>query len=286
MKEKRALGRGLASLLPDFSTEREDISDKIVMCELERIIPNPKQPRKYFDRKSLQELADSIKENGIIQPILAKRVGENFQIIAGERRFEAAKLSNLDKIPLIVRENDNSSDLELALIENIQREDLNPIEEANGYRMLIEEFGLSHEEVAKRVGKNRTTVTNFLRLLKLPRVIQDALLENKITMGHARTILAIDGETEQINFLNQIIKGNFSVRKAESISGNISKSGKSFKLDSKAHNPFLRSIIEDLQQILGTRVKIMQKKDSKGKLIIDFFSTQDLNRILALIRKT
>lgn len=286
MKEKRALGRGLASLIPDLSEIREDVSDKIIMCDVERIIPNPKQPRKSFDRGMLQELADSIKEKGMIQPMLAKRAGDRYQLIAGGRRLEAAKMSGLEKVPLIVRSAQNSEDLELALIENIQRENLNPMEEANGYKMLIDEFGLSHEEVAKRVGKSRTAVTNFLRLLKLPKVIQDALMESKITMGHARTILALEGETEQINFLKQILKGGFSVRKAESIARDITKSGKSFKLDSKAQNPFLRSIIEDLQRILGTRVRILQKKDSRGKIIIEFFSTQDLNRILALIRKS
>lgn len=285
MKERKALGRGLASLIPDVFTQREDISDRVILCDIEKVVPNPKQPRKSFEQTSLKELADSIREKGIIQPMLAKRVGNGYQLIAGGRRLIAAKMAGLDKVPIIVRASQNSEDIELALIENIQRENLNPMEEANAYRMLIDEFGLSHEEVAKRVGKDRTTITNFLRLLKLPKVIQDALIENKITMGHARTILAIEGETEQINFLNQIVKGSFSVRKAESVARNINKSGKSFKLDSKSQNPFLRSIIEDLQRIFGTRVKIIQRKDSKGKLIIDFFSTQDLNRILSIIRK-
>jgi ParB family transcriptional regulator, chromosome partitioning protein len=285
MKERKALGKGFASLIPEVAMSRDDISDKIVFCELEKIITNPKQPRKKFESEALKELSDSIKEKGVLQPLLVKRAGDKYQIIAGGRRFEAAKMAGLSEVPVLVKDIQKSEDLELALIENIQREDLNPMEEAAGYKMLLDEFGFSHEDIAKKVGKSRTTITNSLRLLKLPQLIQNALMENKITMGHARTILAMEGEEEQITFLNQIIKGNLSVRKAESIVQESTRHGKSFKLDSKAANPFLRSIIEELQRTLGTRVKILQKKDSSGKLIIDFFSTQDLNRILAFFRK-
>lgn len=194
-------------------------------------------------------------------------------------------MAGLEYVPAIIKDTTDSEDLELALIENIQREDLNPIDEANGYKMLTEEFNLSHAEIAKKVSKGRATITNFLRLLKLPQKIQDALLEGKITMGHSRTILALDGEGEQLVFLDQILKANLSVRKSEEVVKRIKKGSKSFKLDSKDPNPFLRSIIEDLQQILGTRVKIIQKKNSKGTLAIEFYSTKDLNRILAAIRK-
>jgi len=285
MKEKRSLGRGFASLLPEVSQPEERTTSNIVMCDLSKIVPNERQPRKKFDKVALQELSDSIKEKGIIQPIVAKRVSNGYQIIAGGRRFEAAKMAGFDEVPLIVRSSEKSEDLELALIENIQRENLNPMEEALGYQMLIDEFLLSHEEIAKKVGKSRAAITNVLRLLKLPKVIQDALYENKITSAHARTILAIDGEKEQITFLNQIIKSNMSVRKAEEVARKVKKSGKSFKLDSKSKNPFLRSIIEEMQKILGTRIKITQKPTGKGQIQIDFFSTQDLNRLLALIRK-
>jgi len=284
MKDRKGLGRGFASLIPDAEVPT-DIKQQIIFCDVNDITPNKMQPRKDFDKDALKELSNSIKEKGIIQPLLVKKVTDGYQIIAGQRRYEAAKMAGLSEVPVLVRTTNEIEDLELALIENIQREDLNPIEEAAGYRMLTEEFDLSHDDIAKRVGKSRAAITNFLRLLKLPQKIQDALLENKITMGHARTILSLDGEKEQLNFLRQIISTNLSVRKSESLAKGIKKSGKAFKLDSKAQNPLLRSVIEELQRIFGTKVKILQKKDSKGKLIIDFYSTQDLNRILKIIRK-
>ncbi len=284
MKDRKGLGRGFASLIPDAQSEKE-LREQIVYVGIENLRPNKKQPRKNFDKESLKELSNSIKEKGIIQPLLVKKVENGYNLIAGERRFEAAKMSGLSEVPVIVRSTNEFEDLELALIENIQRENLNPIEEAAGYKMLCDEFDLSHDEIAKKVGKERSTITNFLRLLKLPEKVQEALLEGKISMGHARTILSLEDEEAKINFLNQILNANLSVRKTESLAKGIKKTGKSFKLDSKLENPFLRSIIEELQQVFGTRVKILQKKDSKGKLIIDFYSTQDLNRILGIIRK-
>lgn len=285
MKEKKALGRGLASLIPQAEVS-EDLADRVIYSDLDSITPNPKQPRKKFDKEALQELADSIKEKGVIQPILAKRVGRQYMLIAGHRRFEAAKIAKLERIPVIVRSSEKSEDLELALIENIQRENLNPVEEAGGYRALVEEFGLSHEDVARKVGKSRASVTNFLRLLKLPKEIQDALMEGRITMGHAKSILSVEGEKEQLVLFKQILQGNMSVRKTEDVANKVAKSGKSFKLDSKSHNPLMRSVIEELQRILGTRVKILQKTNGKGRIIIDFFSTQDLNRLLGMMRKS
>lgn len=285
MKDRKGLGKGFASLLPEAKKSFGAMADRVVLCDVQSIQPNKRQPRKKYKKESLKELSESIMEKGIIQPLIVRRSGNAYNLIAGHRRLEAAKMAGIDQVPVILKETTDSEDLELALIENIQREDLNPIDEANGYKMLIEEFDISHEEVAKRVSKGRATITNFLRLLKLPQKIQDALLEGKISMGHARTILALDSENEQLTFLDQILKANLSVRKSEEVVKRIKKGSKSFKLDSKAQNPFLRSIIEELQQVLGTRVKIIQKNNSKGTIQIEFFSTKDLNRILAAIRK-
>ncbi|MEW6088581.1 MAG: ParB/RepB/Spo0J family partition protein [bacterium] len=299
MLKKSGLGRGLDSLIPQGKIEIEPMPgsgiDKleaqivhmpingvhVVKIPLNSIIANKLQPREDFDQAKLDELAESVKEKGIIQPVLVRRNGESYELIAGERRFRAAKKAGLTDIPAIVKDVDNEESLELALIENIQRDDLNPMEEAKAYRKLMESFGLNQDELSKKVGKERSTLANTLRLLKLPEEIQKALTEEKITYGHGRALLGLKTEVEQLMVYGKIILKNLSVRDVERIVQSANRRGgirlKSVKEKSK--DPFLFQYEESLKRFLGTQVKICPKGKG-GHIEIDYYSKDDLSRIL------
>lgn len=287
------LGKGLQSLIPPKSAASprqmdlggKDKAENILFIEVDKVTPNPHQPRKNFDKVKLQELADSIKAHGILQPLVVTKTGDGkYQLIAGERRLGAAKLAGLTKVPAIIRESSEQEKLELALVENIQRDGLNPIERAYAFKKLIDEFNFIQEKVAKRVGKSREAVANTLRLLDLPAEIQRAILEGKISEGHGRVILGLPDIEKRLLLCKEILKNGLSVRQAESLVEKI-KAGlpKKFKIKTRKE-PYLVDLEEKLSNALGTRVKLT-KKGKKGKIIIEFFSQDELDGIIKRICK-
>lgn len=255
------------------------------LIKLSKIEPNEEQPRKKFDEESLQELADSIKEYGILQPLLVKKNGDMYRIIAGERRWRAAKIAGLKEIPVIIREYDRQQSVEIALIENVQRADLNPIEEAFAYQQLMQEFGLKQEEIASRVGKNRATITNSIRLLKLAEPVQKLLIDGAISSGHARALLGIDDAKKQAEVAKNIVEKGLSVREVEKLVKMMSKPPKEKK--EKEEERDLSFIFRDLEErmkgIMGTKVMIHQKDKNKGRIEIEYYSSSELERIVELI---
>jgi ParB family chromosome partitioning protein len=274
--KRKALGRGLSALFPD--TVIADTDKGFFYCPIESISPNPHQPRQNFSDSELIELADSIKEKGVIQPILVSRIKDGFQLIAGERRWRAAQKAGLDKIPVLIRDVSPAETLELALIENIQRKDLNPIEESSAYQELVEKFHLTQEALSKRVGKDRSTIANFLRLLKLPAIIQQDLIDGRLTTGHARVLVAMEPLSVQLEIRDRIIKKSLSVRQTEDLVKKIVtlKKPKSPKTEI---DHYIDSLTKDLQKSLGTKV-VIRRKGKKGKIIIDFYSDEDLSRLI------
>jgi len=276
--EKR-LGKGLGALIPEKITT--DTSEKIGEIKVSSIKPNALQPRKKFNNEKLEELKNSIREKGIIQPVVVRTAEDGYELIAGERRFRAVKELGYESIPAIVKNVSDADSLELSLIENIQREELNPVEEANAYMELVEKFNFSQEEIAKAVGKDKSTISNTVRLLSLPELIQEYIMDEAISMGHAKAILSLPTERSKIRFAKRIIKKNFSVRQAEElIKQRLQKPGK--KIAEKDEH--LASLEESLQHYLGTRVKIIHGK-KRGRLEISYYSNEDLDRILGLIQK-
>ena len=283
MTTKRfALGKGLGALLPDI----EQVEPKNPLsCGIEEITPNRSQPRKIFDESKLQELAESIKEKGVLEPLLVRRTAQGYELIAGERRWRAAQKAGLKDIPIIVKEVEGREALEISLIENLQREDLNPIEAAEGFKRLIEEFSLSHEDLSKRVGKDRTTITNTLRLLKLPPEIKNQLLQNRITSGHARAILSLENNQKQKELCTLIIKKGLSVREAEILAKRWSEAPKKAASSGKIREELesqLKSLQDSLRKFLGTRVHI-KPKGQKGNIAIEYYSPEELERIVEAI---
>jgi ParB family chromosome partitioning protein len=301
MATKKVLGRGLGAFFPEYQEEgnqaenenKEGVEKNIVKPEdrvnivlfvpVDHIRKNPHQPRKEFDEERLEELGASIKEHGLIQPITVRYIGEKrFELISGERRLRAAKLAGLREIPAFIREADDEQSMAFALIENIQREELNPLEVALGYKRLLEEFDYTQAEVADRVGKNRTTVTNMLRLLNLPDFIQSALKANKISMGHARSLITIEDEDIQQKILDRVIKDGLSVRQIEDAVRDISspsKSKKKSKSKKETSNPFYDEISARLRRTFSTKVNVQPKKEG-GEIKIEYYSDDDLERIL------
>ena len=280
MNKKPVLGRGLNALIP--KTPHMEII--IANVEIGKIHPNPFQPRTDFDPGALEELTRSIREKGIIQPITIRRAENGYQLISGERRLRAAQLARLKYIPayIISIENDEEM-LELALIENIQREYLNPIEVAAAYQRLIDDCRLTQDDIAQKVGKDRSTVTNFIRLLKLPLKIQDGLRKNKISMGHARALINLPSEKTQLRTYDKIVDAGLSVRKVEDIVRSAGKnSAKPAKSAGSGAAANLHSLEERLQQALGTKVKVHTKGNSKGEIVIEFYSLDDFDRLLDL----
>lgn len=280
--KRMALGKGLGALIPEVETVEEK---KLFYCGIEEIRPNRSQPRKHFDESKLQELAETIKEKGILDPLMVRKIDGGYELIAGERRWRAAQKAGLTEVPVIVREADDREVLEISLIENLQREDLNPVEEAEGFRSLIETFGISHEEASRRVGKDRTTITNALRLLTLPLEIKNHLIQNQITAGHARAILSLESKEKQKELCNRIIQKGLSVREAEALAKRWSgKPKRRAALESKRAElqSQLQSLQDTLRQHLGTKVRI-QAKGKRGKIEIEYYSPEELERIVETI---
>ncbi|WP_268123845.1 ParB/RepB/Spo0J family partition protein [Roseivirga pacifica] len=296
-KKKNALGRGLGALLEDSSPSSEKESTlsgaavgSINEIRLDQIQVNPFQPRIHFDRTALEELSESIKVQGIIQPITVRKLSENeYQLISGERRFQASKLAGLETIPAYIRTADDQQMLEMALIENIQRENLDAIEIALSYQRLLEECDLKQEQLGERVGKNRTTVNNYLRLLKLPPAIQAGIRDKKISMGHARAIINIEDVDKQLHIYNKAVNEELSVRKVEQLVRDLmSKSSETKEKPepkgSSSHRSYeVQQVEQKLSSHFGTRVGIKTDSQYRGEIKIPFVSTEDLNRILEII---
>lgn len=282
---KKVLGRGLGTLIPGADARHEDDRNSISELDLTRIIPNKYQPRQFFEDTALKELADSIREHGVIQPIIVRHINNGaYELVAGERRWRAARIAGLNKIPVIIKDLSNEKSLEIALIENLQRENLNPVESAQGYQRLTEEFGLTQEEIAARVGKERSTVTNYLRLLTLPDKIQEYLSRSVITTGHAKAILSITNRNEQLRFAEYIVKKGASVRETELLAKRWGiKKGKKKVVESK--DVAIRDVELRLQRSLGTKVRIQEEKKG-GKIVVEYYSTDDLTRILELVENS
>ena len=285
VSKKNALGKGLSALLENSKTDitstadntKDEVVGSISRISINHITPNPFQPRLDFEKEPLLELAESIKEHGIIQPITVRKIGRNeFQIISGERRFQAAKLALIGELPCFIRIADDQQMLEMAIVENIQRKDLNAMEIALSYQRLIDECNLSQEDLGKKVSKNRSTVANYLRLLKLPLEVQKALRDDKISMGHARALLALPTEKEMINTLEEILADNLSVRAVEN---------KRKESQQKSNSPVTLTRYElrmqnNIAYQLNSKVSIKKKNSGKGQIVISFNNQDDLNRIL------
>lgn len=294
-KKKNALGRGLGALLEDSVQESVTLSTdgnqagSISEIALENIQVNPFQPRTHLAREALEELAESIKVQGIIQPITVRKLAENeYQLISGERRFQASKIAGLKAIPAYVRTADDQQMLEMALIENIQRENLNAIEVALSYQRLLSECDLKHEELGDRVGKNRATVNNYLRLLKLPPDVQASLIDKRISMGHARAIINVEEVEKQLHIFQKIVEEDLSVRKVEQLVRELmapkAEKTKPEKQKASAHEQYeMQQIQTKLSSHFGTRVNLKANDKCRGEIKIPFASTEDLNRILEII---
>jgi len=277
MVKHKALGKGLSALIPEgVDIGREQ--NEYFQCPVESIEPNPYQPRQKFVEQEIQELADSIRENGILTPLLVSRFEHGYRLIAGERRWRAAQKAGLKRVPVVVRETTPVESLELALVENIHRSDLNPLEEALAYSRWLEDTHNTQDALAKRLGKDRSTITNMLRLLKLPRSIQEDLLQDRLSMGHARVLAGLKTEGEQMRLRDLILKKGLSVRQAEA----------RLKKTRDVQNPksedpekafYMRTLSEDLKRSLGTKVEI-RSKGGKGSVIIHFYSDEELGRLL------
>ena len=280
--KRMALGKGLGALLPEFGQAE---SKTLLYCGIEEIIPNRSQPRKHFDESKLQELAESIKEKGILEPLIVRKTDQGYELIVGERRWRAAQKAGLKEVPVVVKEAEGREALEISLIENLQREDLNPIEAAEAFKHLIEEFKISQEDLSKRIGKDRTTIANTLRLLKLPIEIRNQLLQNRITSGHARAILSLESKEKQKELCALIIKKGLSVREAEALAKRWSEKPKKSITAVKKKGDLesqLNSLQDSLRKYLGTKVQI-NRKGKRGKIEIEYYSHQDLERIVEAI---
>jgi len=283
---KRALGRGLSALIPQASVPVQgDLSPAagIVRIPVEHILRDPSQPRKTFDETKLRELAESIRTQGVIQPVLVRREGSDYRLIAGERRWRAAQLAGLHEVPAVVRDVTAAEAFELALVENLQRTDLNPLEEAEGYRRLIQEFRLTQDQVGERVGRDRTSIANALRLLQLPEGVKVLLASGALGMGHARALLGMGSGSELVATAERIVRDKLSVRETERLV-RTARAPASTPARRPAGSTAARAVVEDLQRRLGTKVRL-EDRGGKGTLEIDFFSYEDLERILALLRR-
>ncbi|MBI2266255.1 MAG: ParB/RepB/Spo0J family partition protein [Armatimonadetes bacterium] len=280
---KKVLGRGLAALLTgaDDGSRQKGIID----IDVNRVVPNPYQPRKRFAEAELGELAASILEHGVVQPIVVTRKGDDYQLVVGERRWRAAQAAGLLHVPALIQDLTDREVLEIALVENLQREDLNPVEEGEAYRLLIQEFGITQEELARRVGKSRPAITNTLRLLNSPPEVREALTEGSIAMGHARALLALESDSDKLATCRRIVDEGLSVRATELLVQRLNKTGSRETLPRKSALSWeLVSVQDDLERALGTRVRIRTTQGKKGRIEISFFSAEDVERITGLLR--
>jgi ParB family transcriptional regulator, chromosome partitioning protein len=284
---KRALGRGLSALIPQgpVPISGELPGRNILRLPLESICRDANQPRKVFDEDKIRGLADSIRAQGVIQPVLVRREGSGYRLIAGERRWRAAQLAGLRELPAIVREASDGEALELALVENLQRTDLNPIEEAEGYRRLMRAFSFTQEQVSQRVGRDRSSVANALRLLGLPESVRDMLEQGTLSMGHARALLGLESGSEIIALAAKVLEQKLSVRDTERWVKRVKSTPRARRsAREQKQNPHVRQVVEQLQRLLGTKVRLIDK-GGRGTLEIDFFSYDGLERLLTLLRK-
>lgn len=291
-KQRKVLGKGLSALLPGRSPSSPAVAAAPAPEEKPSAIPsrlplssihaNPMQPRTVFQADRLEELAASIRANGIIQPIVVRQHDDGYQIVAGERRWRAAKLAGIVEVPVVVQDVADPRMLELALIENIQREDLNPIETAHAYERLSRELGLSHEEIGRRTGKDRTSITNIVRLLKLPKEVQLLVAEHRISMGHARAILGLPDATTQIQIAEKAAAQNLSVRQVEALVQELTadrpREGSGHRKE-QAVDPNVKAAIEELERALGTRVRIIELSEQRGRIEIEYYSQAELDRL-------
>jgi ParB family transcriptional regulator, chromosome partitioning protein len=280
---KRGLGKGLGALIPQGSVFTGGRT--IVNVDINNVVPNPRQPRTRFSKESLHELSESIKAQGVIEPILTRMRDGKYELVAGERRLRAAKLAGIAAIPAIVKAFTDQQSLELSLIENLQREDLNPMDEAEGYARLTAEFGLTQEAVSKQVGKDRSTVANMVRLLALPKQVKESLRKGEITVGHARPLLTVEDADKQIHFWHEIVKNNLNVRDAEILVTGKEDKSKAKKGGRKrvfTQNVELNALVEQLTEHLATKVNIHGSPE-RGRIEIEYYSKEDLERVLELI---
>lgn len=295
--KRNGLGKGLDSLIPNKNEKKPQTSAKTdergkkedvlksgeIMVKINQVEPNRDQPRKDFDEDALVELADSIKQFGILQPLIVQKKKDYYEIIAGERRWRAAKIAGVKEVPVIVKEFTDQEIVEISLIENIQRENLNPIEEAMAYKRLLQEFNLKQDEVAERVSKSRTAVTNSMRLLKLSPRVQQMIVDDMISTGHARALLAIDDEEQQYILANRIFDEKLSVRETEKLVKALKNPKKETKKPKQEHTFVYDNIEEQMKNIIGTKVSVNPKANGKGRIEIEYYSEEELERIYDLI---
>ena len=290
--KRKGLGKGLDSLIPENksvkpsvkSEKEESVKTGEQMLKINQVEPNREQPRKHFEEDALLELADSIKQYGVLQPLLVRKRKDYYEIIAGERRWRAAKLAGVKEVPVIIKEYTEQQAVEIALIENIQRENLNPIEEAMAFKKLLTEFNLKQDEVAERVSKSRTAVTNSMRLLKLGEKVQKMIIDDMITTGHARALLAIDDEEQQYLLATKIFDEKLSVRETEKLIKSLKNPKKQVKVVKTVENAFVYDdLAEKMKRVLGTKVSISPKGNGKGKIEIEYYSDDELERMFEMI---
>ena len=291
--KRKGLGKGLDSLIPENKSVKsavkpekaeESVKTGEQMLKINQVEPNREQPRKYFEEDALLELADSIKQYGVLQPLLVRKRKDYYEIIAGERRWRAAKIAGVKEVPVIIKEYTEQQAVEIALIENIQRENLNPIEEAMAFKKLLKEFNLKQDEVAERVSKSRTAVTNSMRLLKLGEKVQQMIIDDMITTGHARALLAIDDEEQQYLLATKIFDEKLSVRETEKLIKSLKNPKKQVKVVKTVENAFVYDdLAEKMKRVLGTKVSISPKGNGKGKIEIEYYSDDELERMFEMI---
>ena len=299
MAVKKGLGKGLGNLIPesDKEAQKTKVVEKVVekkvivkepaetIVKINEVEPNKNQPRRTFDEDALLELAESIKQHGVIQPLIVKKRDKYYEIIAGERRWRAAKMAGLKEIPVVIKDLSDQEIMEVALIENIQREDLNPIEEAQAYQRLIKEYNYKQDELAERVSKSRVAVTNSMRLLKLDERVQKMIIDDMISAGHARALLAITDSEKQYTIAMKVFDEKLSVRETEKLIKNLDKQVKP-KVNTTPENDFIyRDIENKLKESMGTKVIIHNKDNNKGKIEIEYYSEEDLERLLVLLKR-
>lgn len=286
-RKKMALGRGLDALIPEMApiqdAPQENRAKSFFLCDIDLIQPNRYQPRSHFSSEELAQLSDSIKEQGVLQPLLVREVEVGYELVAGERRLRAAKMAGLLEVPVMVKEVSDTQMLEMSIVENIQRENLNPIEEAEAYHRLIEEFGLTQEKAAVRVGKSRSAVANFLRLRQLPGLIKDSIIDGQLSMGHARALLGADTSAQQNTIWRAILRKGLSVRQTEELIKRLRNASEIVERKKNgSEDRHLASVAENLSRRFGTKVEI-KRRGKKGKLLIEFYNNDDLNRLLELL---
>lgn len=291
--KRTGLGKGLDSMIPPKATnkaEKEKVKENVVyksgetVLKINEVEPNKKQPRKFFNEEALQELSESIRQHGIVQPLVVAKKEDYYEIIAGERRWRAAKLAGLKEVPAVIKDYSPQEIMEVALIENIQREDLNPVEEARAYQNLIKEYNLKQEELAKRVSKSRSAITNSLRLLKLSDEVLDLLMEEAISSGHARALLSLEDPEQQLIVAEKIVKDKLSVRDIEKMVKSINHPVKKIPKKELENDFVYQNIEEQLKQKIGTKVKINRKSENKGKIEIEYYSQDELEKIIAYFK--